>query len=84
MKVEVEDIGSVEKKITVIIPSPIVDKEIALAYRQLNSRAKVKGFRIGRVPRSILERHYKELADYDVSQERILNNWEHFRRLLKK
>ncbi len=31
-----------------------------------------------------LEERYKETAGYDVSQERILKHWEHFKRLLAK
>ena len=31
-----------------------------------------------------LEDRYKETAGYDVSEERILKHWEHFKRLLEK
>ena len=31
-----------------------------------------------------LGQRYKETAGYDIAEERILNHWEHFKRLLKK
>ena len=31
-----------------------------------------------------LEERFRETASYDVSEERVINNWEHFKRLLAK
>jgi len=38
------------------------------AYRELGKKAKVKGFRPGKVPRSILEMYYHKDIDHDVSE----------------
>ncbi|MFH1625180.1 MAG: trigger factor family protein, partial [Pseudomonadota bacterium] len=66
MRVEVEDISSVEKKITVTIPKESVITEFENAYRNLKKRVAVKGFRQGKVPRDLLERHYKKEVEGEV------------------
>ncbi|RLA90927.1 MAG: trigger factor, partial [Deltaproteobacteria bacterium] len=67
MKVSLEDISSVKKKMIVNLPSDLVDKEIDNFYRELNRKVKIKGFRPGKVPRNILERYYKDVADREVA-----------------
>ena len=69
MKATVEDISSIKKKIEVIIPHTRVTKDLDNAYSVLSKQARIKGFRPGKAPRSILERMYKE----DVENE-VINN----------
>jgi trigger factor len=59
MKVEVQEINSCQKRFEVEIPLEEVNKELDALYRNLQKKVKVKGFRPGKVPRSILERLYK-------------------------
>jgi hypothetical protein len=32
----------------------------------------------------LLGEHFKEMASYDIAEERMMSNWEHFKRMLKK
>ena len=57
VKVEVENLSEVKRKLRIEVPSNEVTEEVDRAYRQLGKSAKVKGFRPGKVPRSILEIH---------------------------
>jgi trigger factor len=66
MKVEIEDISTIEKKITVTIPENLVSSELDNVYNNLRKKAKVKGFRQGKVPRNILERYYRDQAEEEV------------------
>lgn len=59
MKVQIENVSPVEKKISFEIPWDAVSQEIESAYRSLNQNVKIRGFRPGKVPRAILERYYK-------------------------
>jgi trigger factor len=67
MQVTVEDLNSVKKTLHIEIPKDEVVREIDKAYNDLKKKAKVKGFRPGKAPRSVLERLYKNDVYADVS-----------------
>lgn len=73
MQVTIENVNSVKKTLHIEIPKDEVVREIDKAYTDLKKKAKVKGFRPGKAPRSVLERLYKEDVNADVSS-RILQN----------
>jgi trigger factor len=67
MKVEIEDLSEVKRKLRIEVPSSEVVQEVDRAYRELGKQAKVKGFRPGKVPRSILELYYHKQVEQEVS-----------------
>jgi len=69
MKVSVEDVSSVKKKITVTIPRDVVDAAVEEAYVALGKKAKVKGFRAGKIPRHVLKSIFKEQVKSDVTEK---------------
>lgn len=69
MEVKVEEISPVERKLSVAVPSQNVDKQMDMAYRTWGKKAKIKGFRPGKVPRAILQRYYGREIEEQVSQE---------------
>jgi len=71
MKVNVEDVSSVKKVLHIEIPQKTVVSEVDSAYRDVKKNAKVKGFRPGKAPRSVLERLYKKDVHADVSSKLI-------------
>ncbi len=75
MKVNVEDISSIKKKVNVEIAEDQVTKEVDSFYSELRRKAKIKGFRPGRVPRNILERHFKDYVKAEVIQKLIENTY---------
>jgi trigger factor len=58
MKVNVEEINSVQRQVEVTVPAEQVDKLQDKLYQRLKKQARLKGFRQGKAPRSILERYY--------------------------
>jgi trigger factor len=68
LKVEMENLSEVKRKLTIEVPSAEVTQAVDRAYRELGKKAKVKGFRPGKVPRSILEMYYHKDIDHDVSE----------------
>ncbi|MBU4234555.1 MAG: trigger factor [Desulfobacterales bacterium] len=68
VKVEIENLSEVKRKLTIEVPSTEVTQAVDRAYRDLGKKAKVKGFRPGKVPRSILEMYYHKDIDHDVSE----------------
>lgn len=67
MKIDIESLSPVQKKITFEIPSERVREEMEKAYHTVQHRASLKGFRVGKVPRSLLERHFSEQVAAEVS-----------------
>jgi trigger factor len=72
MKFTVEDTSAVKKVLHIEIPQNEVLSEIESAYKELNKTAKIKGFRPGKVPRSVLDRLYKKEVYEDV-RSRLIN-----------
>jgi trigger factor len=67
--VKIDDISTVKKKLSFDIPWADVKNELDAVYRKVGKKAKIKGFRPGRVPRGILEAHYRE----EVEEETVSN-----------
>ena len=75
MPFKVEDVSSVKKTLHIEIPQDEVVRELDKAYNQLKKSAKVKGFRPGKVPRSVLERMFKKDVHADVSSRLIQSSF---------
>ncbi len=71
MKIQVEAVSPVEKKVTVEIDPDRVSKEIASGYASLGRRVKLKGFRPGKAPRHVLERSFKEQVEGEVLERLV-------------
>jgi trigger factor len=75
MKASVEEISSIKKKISIEIPEDQIAKEVDSFYKDLGKKAKIKGFRPGKVPRDILERYFKDYVKTEVVQKLIQDTY---------
>ena len=75
MKVRVEDQSTVKKVLHIEMPQDDVVRELDSAYNQLKKTAKIKGFRPGKVPRTVLERMYRKDVNADVVSKLIQNGF---------
>ena len=73
MNVKVEDVSSIKKKLIFEVAPQQVDKEIGRAYKKIGKTAKVKGFRAGKVPDSVLEKYYGAQMEQEVLT-RLIND----------
>jgi trigger factor len=64
--IKMEEVSPVKKKLLMEIPWDEVKNELDAAYREVGKKAKIKGFRPGKIPRKILETYYKEQAEGDA------------------
>jgi trigger factor len=71
MKFNVEEISSVKKVLHIEVPAAEVSRELGKAYQELKKTSKIKGFRPGKAPRSVLERMYAKEVNADVSSRLI-------------
>ncbi len=69
MKVEVEDVSPVVKRVQITIPSERVKDEFEQVYEDIRQNAQVKGFRKGKVPRQQVERLFKSHVMEQVIQK---------------
>jgi trigger factor len=75
MKVQIETMSPYERKIFFEIPAHIVSEQLESTYRALNRNVKIKGFRPGKVPRSILNRYYKAQIEEEVVSKMITDSF---------
>ena len=66
MQISVESLSSIKKKITFEVPAQQVQAEVDKAYAEIRKHAAIKGFRKGKVPMGLIEKHYAEKMADDV------------------
>ncbi|MFC1823781.1 trigger factor [Thermodesulfobacteriota bacterium] len=71
MKTNIEVISPVKKKLSVEIEASEVTKKLNMAYRDLGKRAKIPGFRPGKIPQKILENYYGTQLLDDLTRDLI-------------
>lgn len=77
MEVTVEDLSPIKKKLGIALPPEEVQAKIDAAYRGLSQRARIKGFRPGKVPRRVLEQYYGSQVESEVIGELIQHSFVH-------
>jgi trigger factor len=75
MKVQVETVSSVERKVVIEVDAGEVARELERAYKGLSRQVKVPGFRAGKVPRRILETRFRDQVEQDVVQHLVEHSW---------
>src|SRR5512138_2944698 len=68
MKIEVENVSPVERKVTIEVDPDRVASELEQAYVGLGRRVKLRGFRPGKAPRKVLERHFRSEVEREVAE----------------
>jgi trigger factor len=71
MKVQVEELSPIEKKLSIEVDSARVAEELTRAYAAVGRQVKLPGFRQGKVPRRILEQRFREQVEDDVIQRMV-------------
>jgi trigger factor len=69
MQVSVETISTVEKRLKIQVPAEEVKKQIDARLRELGKQVRLKGFRPGRIPFSVLKQRYGPSATQEVIQK---------------
>ncbi len=75
MKVAVEDISPVKKKIRIEVSPDAVTAEMNKAIADIAKKAKIPGFRPGKAPKAIVEKHYAEEVRSDVVNRLITDSY---------
>jgi trigger factor len=75
MKVQVEEISPIVRRLTVELDPAAVDEALAEAYRGLSRTVKIKGFRPGKAPRRILEQSFRDQVEREVVGELVKRSY---------
>lgn len=75
MDFQVENVSAVERKLNFNIPGEQVNTELEKAFRNMQARAKLKGFRPGKVPRAVLEQRFGKSIRAEVASELITRSF---------
>ena len=74
MQVSVESTSAIEKRLKIQVPAEEVTKQIDARLREIGKQVKLKGFRPGRVPFSVLRQRYGPQAEQEVIQQTAQNS----------
>jgi len=69
MQVSVENVSSVETRLEIQVPADEVKKKIDARLREIGKQVKLKGFRPGRIPFSVLNQRFGQQAKQEVIQQ---------------
>ncbi|HBR16806.1 MAG: trigger factor [Deltaproteobacteria bacterium RIFCSPLOWO2_12_FULL_43_16] len=75
MKVSIEDLSPVKKRILIEVPPEDVDQEMEAVYRELGEKVSIDGFRKGKIPKAVLESRYKDYVLGEVVSKVIENSY---------
>ena len=71
MKIDIDELSPVQRKVRVELPAEAVASEFAHAYKNLGNRVRIKGFRTGKIPRSVLQGIYGEEVKGEVKSHLV-------------
>lgn len=75
MEVSVENIGNLTRKVTVTLPESMVQPRIEAEYEKLRKDVKMKGFRRGKVPRTVIVKGYKPQVQSEVGEKLVQDTY---------
>ncbi len=75
MKIQVEDLSPIRKKLIIGVEPEKVKEEWETVYRSVNKKVKMKGFRPGKVPRSMVEKYYGPQIEDEVIRNLVARNY---------
>ena len=71
MQVSVETLNGLERKMTISVPAEKVEEEVSLRLRNLARKAKVDGFRPGKVPMNVVQKRFSDSVRQEVARDMV-------------
>ena len=75
MQVSVESIGKLERRMQVQVPAERVSKEIAMRLKELSRTARLKGFRPGKAPLTVIRQQFGQQVHREVIGELLQSSF---------
>ncbi|MBI2083604.1 MAG: trigger factor [Deltaproteobacteria bacterium] len=75
MKVQVHDVTEITRKLDITVPAEEVRVALEQAYYTVGTKASLKGFRPGKVPKEVLQLHYRQDAEEQAIQNLVNSSY---------
>jgi len=69
MQVSVENTGALQRRLTVQVPGQEIQEQVESKLKELSKSVRIKGFRPGRVPLSVVRQRYGKQVRLDIVNE---------------
>lgn len=76
MQVSIQSSEGLERRLTVKVPAERIEKEVQDRLKSLARRAKIDGFRPGKVPFIVVQRKYGQQVRYEVRDEVVRSSFQ--------
>ena len=71
MEIAVENLSDLTRKLTITLPKETVGPALDKAYAKINKDVKLKGFRRGKIPQSVLEKNFRDQIQAEVGEKLV-------------
>jgi trigger factor len=71
VKYQIQETGSFTRTLEIEVPRERVDEEMTQVFEEFSKKAKVPGFRQGKIPRPILEKNFQPNVEQEVMERLI-------------
>jgi trigger factor len=75
MNVHIEELSALTRKVTVTLPAETVQARLKEAYDKLQKEVRLKGFRRGKVPRTLITKQFKAQVEGETSEKLVQDNY---------
>lgn len=75
MEIVVENLSDLTRKLTITLPKETVGPALEKAYAKINKEVKLKGFRRGKIPRTVLEKNFAEQVQNEVGEKLVQDSY---------
>ncbi len=73
----IQDVGPCRKELRIEVPAPAVEAETLRVTQEYGRRAKIPGFRPGKVPAKVVRQRFHEEIDQEVIDRLVPRYWRH-------
>ncbi len=75
MEIVVENLSDLTRKLTITLPQETVGQALEKAYAKINKEVKLKGFRRGKIPQTVLEKNFKSQVEGEVGEKLVQDTY---------
>jgi trigger factor len=73
----IEDVGPSKKQLKIEVPAPAVDAETERVVQEYGRKARLPGFRPGKVPPAVVRQRFREEIEREVVERLVPRYWRH-------